>query len=121
MLYLRLQNFKLKVINGCNNGIETFPVGKITKHQVEQKFQCSICCEDFILEENVRNLPCQHRYHEYCLRRWLRSHSTCPNCRRQLSVNENSATVTVTVTNRRSSRVDDGSNQNHTDMTIYRF
>lgn len=47
-----------------------------------------MCWEDFILNENVRQLSCQHVYHEICIRPWLELHGTCPICRQNLGVNE---------------------------------
>jgi E3 ubiquitin-protein ligase RNF115/126 len=29
-------------------------------------------------------LPCSHRFHDECLREWLRHHSQCPVCRLEL-------------------------------------
>lgn len=37
----------------------------------EHILQCSICMEDFHLDEEVKRLPCDHHYHEECIIRWL--------------------------------------------------
>jgi Ring finger domain len=43
---------------------------------------CSICTEDFIIGEEVRVLPCNHKYHPDCVDPWLLNVSgTCPLCR----------------------------------------
>lgn len=34
-----------------------------------------------------RQLPCQHIYHENCIRPWLELHGTCPICRQNLGGN----------------------------------
>lgn len=40
---------------------------------------CSICTEDFTTGEDVRVLPCQHKYHPACIDPWLLNVSgTCP-------------------------------------------
>jgi hypothetical protein len=40
---------------------------------------CSICTEDFTTGEDVRVLPCQHKYHPNCIDPWLLNVSgTCP-------------------------------------------
>jgi hypothetical protein len=40
---------------------------------------CSICTEDFQTGEDVRVLPCQHKYHPACIDPWLLNVSgTCP-------------------------------------------
>ncbi|KAI9828020.1 MAG: hypothetical protein M1832_003547 [Thelocarpon impressellum] len=43
---------------------------------------CSICTEDFVKGEDVRVLPCSHKYHPECIDPWLLNVSgTCPLCR----------------------------------------
>lgn len=48
--------------------------------------QCSICFE--AMAENCVNLPCEHAFHEHCITRWLRRHSTCPMCRTPVTEDE---------------------------------
>ncbi|KAI1266241.1 hypothetical protein F5Y18DRAFT_24610 [Xylariaceae sp. FL1019] len=46
---------------------------------------CSICTEDFTKGEDVRVLPCNHKYHPACVDPWLVNVSgTCPLCRLDL-------------------------------------
>ena len=43
---------------------------------------CSICTEDFVAGEDLRVLPCNHRFHPGCVDPWLVDFSgVCPNCR----------------------------------------
>ncbi|XP_055715429.1 E3 ubiquitin-protein ligase Iruka [Phlebotomus papatasi] len=65
--------------------IDEIPKGEICQEQVETKLQCSVCLEDFQLNETVRQLPCSHLYHENCIVPWLELHGTCPICRKALS------------------------------------
>jgi hypothetical protein len=45
----------------------------------EPDLGCSICTEDFVTGEDVRVLPCQHKYHPACVDPWLLNVSgTCP-------------------------------------------
>lgn len=45
----------------------------------EEGLGCSICTEDFTLGEDVRVLPCNHKYHPQCVDPWLVNVSgTCP-------------------------------------------
>lgn len=38
--------------------IDEIPTVKIKESDIDNKLQCSVCWEDFVLEENVRKLPC---------------------------------------------------------------
>jgi hypothetical protein len=45
----------------------------------ETALECSICTEDFTTGEDVRVLPCHHKYHPACIDPWLLNVSgTCP-------------------------------------------
>ena len=52
----------------------------------DQKTQCSVCWEDFVLSEEVRKLNCDHIFHEKCIFPWLELHGTCPICRKSQEV-----------------------------------
>ncbi|XP_011311228.1 E3 ubiquitin-protein ligase RNF126-B [Fopius arisanus] len=64
--------------------IDEIPNTIINQSQIDCKLQCSICWEDFILAESVRQLPCKHLYHTPCIVPWLELHGTCPICRQSL-------------------------------------
>ncbi|OBT51818.1 hypothetical protein VE04_08036 [Pseudogymnoascus sp. 24MN13] len=47
--------------------------------------ECSICTEDFVNSEDIRVLPCNHKFHPTCIDPWLLNISgTCPLCRMDL-------------------------------------
>lgn len=49
----------------------------------EQK-QCPICTLDFEKNEEIKSTPCNHLFHENCIREWLTqkcTHPLCPVCR----------------------------------------
>jgi len=71
--------------------INEIPNVKITAEEVERKMQCSVCWDDFKLDETVRKLPCSHLYHENCIVPWLNLHSTCPICRKSLASDDDDA------------------------------
>ena len=52
--------------------IEKVPTVKITKEQVDKNLQCSVCMEDFKVEEQVKQIACSHCYHDECIIPWLK-------------------------------------------------
>ncbi|KAK7401830.1 hypothetical protein VNO78_13626 [Psophocarpus tetragonolobus] len=43
---------------------------------------CVICLESFITGESCQILPpCNHLFHSYCIKHWLKDNVTCPVCR----------------------------------------
>ncbi|OMJ07075.1 Receptor homology region, transmembrane domain- and RING domain-containing protein 2 [Smittium culicis] len=47
--------------------------------------ECLICFETINVGDNIRLIPCLHRFHKECLDNWLTSRSgSCPNCRYDL-------------------------------------
>ncbi|KAL7728348.1 hypothetical protein ACLKA6_007443 [Drosophila palustris] len=73
--------------------INEIPNVKISAEEVERKIQCSVCWDDFKLDETVRKLPCSHLYHENCIVPWLNLHSTCPICRKSLASDDDNDDV----------------------------
>ncbi|KAH7416776.1 hypothetical protein BKA64DRAFT_701559 [Cadophora sp. MPI-SDFR-AT-0126] len=69
-------------------GVEVSGDDQVAKAAVQTSFdenQCAICISDFIANEEVRVLPCNHRYHPECIDPWLLNVSgTCPVCRYDL-------------------------------------
>ncbi|ETW03457.1 hypothetical protein H310_04915 [Aphanomyces invadans] len=46
---------------------------------------CPICLVEFVADEQLRQLPCQHHFHAACIGEWLEHNLTCPMCKRDLS------------------------------------
>jgi hypothetical protein len=43
---------------------------------------CAICMADYGINDKVSRMPCNHIYHDICLRQWLSTrHANCPYCR----------------------------------------
>ncbi len=54
------------------------PEGETTAAR-DEGLGCSICTEDFVKGENIRLLPCDHKFHPVCIDPWLLNVSgTCP-------------------------------------------
>jgi len=52
----------------------------------DEHLGCSICTEDFEMGQDLRVLPCDHKFHPECVDPWLLNVSgTCPLCRVDLN------------------------------------
>ena len=50
-------------------------------HEGDKAASCTVCIESFSPGEKVVTLACSHVFHSSCIKTWLASHSTCPNCK----------------------------------------
>ncbi|KAH9490725.1 hypothetical protein Btru_032898 [Bulinus truncatus] len=49
--------------------------------------KCPICHEEFSEGRLIRQLPCNHCYHSYCVDRWLvKMSNRCPLCKQRVSI-----------------------------------
>ena len=56
--------------------------GQPKDDQADGEVSCSICTEDFEKGQDIRVLPCNHKFHPACVDPWLLDVSgTCPLCR----------------------------------------
>jgi hypothetical protein len=53
---------------------------KINSEQRNASPRCSLCWEDFTVEERVADLPCNHIYHDPCIVTWFQTNNNCPIC-----------------------------------------
>ncbi|KAK4409569.1 putative E3 ubiquitin-protein ligase HIP1 [Sesamum angolense] len=47
----------------------------------EMERKCSICQEEYELDDELGKLNCGHFYHIDCIRQWLGQKNTCPICK----------------------------------------
>lgn len=49
----------------------------------EPGLECAICLSEYEVnaEEEVKEMPCRHKFHSGCIDKWLRIHGSCPVCR----------------------------------------
>lgn len=53
--------------------------GMVAQHK------CVVCLEDFQSQEELRVLPCFHRYHRGCIDTWLARNRHCPICKHDIT------------------------------------
>mgnify|MGYP000864554440 FL=1 len=44
---------------------------------------CAICIENYKDGDEIRNLPCEHKFHKDCVDHWLVVKNSCPVCKRK--------------------------------------
>lgn len=53
--------------------------------------ECIICLSEFTVGDKIRVLDrCSHGFHLQCVQQWLDTHSSCPTCRANCSIESNS-------------------------------
>lgn len=50
----------------------------------EEAKECTICMESFREGDELRTLPCLHRFHAGCVDRWFQEQAKCPICKHSL-------------------------------------
>ncbi len=45
---------------------------------------CSICVQSYKKKQELRKLPCGHKFHVKCVDDWLEKLAACPNCKQEL-------------------------------------
>ncbi|EKX37339.1 hypothetical protein GUITHDRAFT_97280, partial [Guillardia theta CCMP2712] len=62
--------------------VDSFETRTWRREHSRGKLECYICLEEYVEEEVLRKLPCNHEFHSKCIDRWLLEvHRTCPCCR----------------------------------------
>ncbi|KAI7901315.1 uncharacterized protein BX663DRAFT_104694 [Cokeromyces recurvatus] len=61
--------------------IESLTKRHLNEKEKSQETDCAVCKDQFGVEEEVIELPCDHIFHDECIKPWLKLNSTCPVCR----------------------------------------
>ncbi|OMJ18940.1 putative E3 ubiquitin-protein ligase RHA2B [Smittium culicis] len=57
----------------------------VSENGINIESECLICFEKINIGDKIRLIPCNHRFHQECLDKWLTTRSgSCPNCRYDL-------------------------------------
>ncbi|KAK7406850.1 hypothetical protein VNO78_08484 [Psophocarpus tetragonolobus] len=52
---------------------------------------CCVCLSRLKAKDEIRILPCSHKFHKICVNRWLKGrHKTCPLCRFSMGAEDKS-------------------------------
>tara|TARA_B100001094_G_scaffold286671_1_gene301690 strand:- start:3729 stop:4298 length:570 start_codon:yes stop_codon:yes gene_type:complete len=65
-----------------DNEMEHIPIEVPMRQTNNTEGQCSICLEQFSDEQDIVQIPCEHKFHRTCIETWFETHTTCPICRR---------------------------------------
>ena len=82
---------RLRTRNGIRRPIVNKPSAAIhspDKVEPTSDITCSICQEDYIEKEMLRNLPCGHQFHKACADQSLLISRFCPLCRKEVVADE---------------------------------
>uniref|UniRef100_A0A0G4GG65 RING-type E3 ubiquitin transferase n=1 Tax=Chromera velia CCMP2878 TaxID=1169474 RepID=A0A0G4GG65_9ALVE len=51
----------------------------------DERHSCRICLVTFEEDEDIRCLPCLHRFHSQCIMSWLKQSKACPICKNEIT------------------------------------
>ncbi|KAF9973776.1 hypothetical protein BGZ73_002964 [Actinomortierella ambigua] len=68
-------------IGATDETINKVPRHKLTQEELDVKLDCSVCKDEFTMDDSLLQLECKHIFHEDCLKPWLKMSGTCPTCR----------------------------------------
>lgn len=63
--------------------IDSLPVQKATV--ADKEIRCCVCMCDVEVGEELRVLPCTHKYHKSCIDEWLTYNGCCPACKKRIA------------------------------------
>ena len=75
------------LFNSCKEkyNILRIPVYKIVLNDNLLLDECSICLENYKINDKIIHLNCNHKYHKDCLKLWIsKNNNTCPQCRENI-------------------------------------
>ncbi|AFN83277.1 zinc finger domain-containing ubiquitin ligase [Encephalitozoon romaleae SJ-2008] len=68
-------------VTATKESLKKTDVVKATKD--DETCECTICMSNFSMNQKLRVLPCDHKFHTGCVDKWLLGHSNkCPVCRK---------------------------------------
>ncbi|XP_043688982.1 E3 ubiquitin-protein ligase At4g11680-like [Telopea speciosissima] len=77
----QLPSWKFKQVDSCS---EPGDGAGCNSDSENENSECCICLANYRDEEEIRQLPCSHIFHQRCVDQWLRIISSCPFCKQDL-------------------------------------
>ncbi|XP_031298836.2 E3 ubiquitin-protein ligase ZNRF3 [Camelus dromedarius] len=79
-----LEKMETRKFNSKSKGRREGSCGALDTLSSSSTSDCAICLEKYIDGEELRVIPCAHRFHRKCVDPWLLQHHTCPHCRHNI-------------------------------------
>nr|XP_042141618.1 E3 ubiquitin-protein ligase ZNRF3 isoform X5 [Peromyscus maniculatus bairdii] len=79
-----LEKMETRKFNSKSKGRREGSCGALDTLSSGSTSDCAICLEKYIDGEELRVIPCTHRFHRKCVDPWLLQHHTCPHCRHNI-------------------------------------
>ncbi|XP_004690923.1 PREDICTED: E3 ubiquitin-protein ligase ZNRF3 [Condylura cristata] len=79
-----LEKMETRKFNSKSKGHREGSCGALDTLSSSSTSDCAICLEKYIDGEELRVIPCTHRFHRKCVDPWLLQHHTCPHCRHNI-------------------------------------
>lgn len=57
-------------------------------YMTKNENSCSVCKEEFEIDQDLIGLPCKHVFHDQCILPWLKERNSCPTCRFELPTDD---------------------------------
>lgn len=83
-ILLDLWNCHCSCVSRTNDIKKLGKYQKIKPNDPTLNEDCSICLDKFNVGFYKRILECGHSFHKKCVDKWLKTHTTCPICRKDV-------------------------------------
>lgn len=67
-----IRNALFRVTLQRDNAISQLPTIRVSQELLNGTPSCVVCLEAYALDEELRQLPCEHGFHDDCIERWLK-------------------------------------------------
>ncbi|XP_075424176.1 E3 ubiquitin-protein ligase ZNRF3 isoform X2 [Ascaphus truei] len=79
-----LEKMETRKFKAKGKGLREGSCGALDTLSSSSTSDCAICLEKYIDGEELRVIPCTHRFHKRCVDPWLLQNHTCPHCRHNI-------------------------------------